>query len=84
MPELKLMKRVWSSKKQARRSVEFKCCTRLSFVDQGQVKTPTREDSLALWKVLVREFQEYGGECRGSGSSLLIFIELALSTNDKL
>ena len=28
------------------------------------------------------EFQEYGGECRGSGSSLLIFIELAPSKND--
>ena len=42
LPELKMMKGVWSSKKQARRSVEFKCCTRLSFVDQGQVKTPTR------------------------------------------
>ena len=45
LPELKMMKGVWSSKKQARRSVEFKCCTRLSFVDQGQVKTPTRGDS---------------------------------------
>ena len=40
--ELKMMKGVWSSKKQARRSVEFKCCTRLSFVEQGQVKTPAR------------------------------------------
>ena len=29
------------------------------------------------------EFQEYGGECRGSGSSSLIFLELAPSTNDK-
>merc|ERR1712228_646898 len=43
---------------------------------------PDKRSLQALWKVLVCEFQEYGGECRGSGSSLLIFIELAPSKND--
>merc|ERR1712228_448482 len=42
---------------------------------------PDKRSLQALWKVLVCEFQEYGGECRGSGSSLLIFIELAPSKN---
>ena len=43
---------------------------------------PRRRRFVSLMKVLVCEFQEYGGKCRGSGSSLLIFIELAPSKND--
>jgi len=42
-PELEMMKEVWSSKKQARPSVEFKCCRRLFSINQGQVK-PQQEE----------------------------------------
>ena len=40
-----MMKGIWSSKNKVRHSIELKCNRRLSFVDQGQAKTPTRGGS---------------------------------------
>ena len=71
-----IMKEVWSSKSYYKAGRSANGIVEEEGYPQSikGKSNPRRRRFVSLMKVLVCEFQEYGGECRGSGSSSLVNI----------